>query len=347
LGPASAPVIALDGRGAERGADALAEGALEATNDGIALRVFGDLAELSRLDGASGIELIDAPDAVTNEDEPVAAVRSREGASIVLAAADVADGRSQALVSAGPTGATMAASTFALRRIHGVRRPALAVQLLVPGRDGPPTLLLDVGANSEVRPRDLVQFAYLGSAFSSAVLGVDRPRVALLSVGEESGKGTQTVTEAHAELSGAQGLDFTGNVEGRDLLAGTADVIVTDGFTGNVALKTIEGTARTVAEAVRAAAQSGPVAMAGGALLRGALGDLRRQMDPDTTGGAVMLGLRGVAVVGHGSSGPAGIANAIRLAATCVRERAVSRTAELLEATGSTRAALRDRKGAQ
>jgi glycerol-3-phosphate acyltransferase PlsX len=344
---ASAPVIALDGRGAERGADALVEGALAAAGDGVALRVFGDASELARLDGVEGIELLDAPDAVTNEDEPVATVRSREGASIVLAAADVADGRSQAHVSAGPTGATMAASTFALRRIHGVRRPALAVQLLVPGRDGPPTLLLDVGANSDVRAGDLVQFAYIGSAFSTAVLGVEHPRVALLSVGEESGKGTQAVTEAHAGLAGAVGIDFKGNVEGRDLLAGAADVIVTDGFTGNVALKTIEGTARTVADGVRAAARSGPVAMAGGALLRGALGDLRRQMDPDTTGGAVMLGLRGVAVVGHGSSGPAGIANAIRLAATCVRERAVEHTAELLEATGTTRAALRDRKSEQ
>ena len=343
MGPNSAPQVALDGRGAERGAAVLIEGASAAAADGIALRVFGDPDELAGLDGVDGIDVIEAPDAITNEDEPVASVRSRERASVVLAAADVAAGHSQALVSAGPTGATMAASTFALRRIHGVRRPALALQLLVPGNEGPPTLLLDVGANAEVRAGDLVQFAYLGSAFSTAVLGVDRPRVALLSVGEESSKGTQAVTEAHVSLQSAEGIDFVGNVEGRDLLAGVVDVIVADGFTGNVALKTIEGTARTVADAVSAAARSGPMAMAGGLMLRNALGGIRTQMDPDTTGGAVMLGLRGVAVVGHGSSGPNGIANAIRLAARSVEENAVKRTGELLAATGSTRAALRDR----
>lgn len=345
MGPSRAPHVALDGRGAERGADVLAEGALAAAADGIALRVFGDDQELSTLSGAAGIEVIDAPEAITNDDEPVATVRSRAGASVVLAAADVAAGRSDALVSAGPTGATMAASTFALRRLHGVRRPALALQLIQPAAGGT-SLLLDVGANSEVRASDLVQFAHLGAAFSTAVLGVERPRVALLSVGEESGKGTPAVTEAHAELASG-GLDFAGNVEGRELLSGAADVIVTDGFTGNVALKTIEGTALTVADAVRNAARSGPIAMAGGLLLRGALGDLRTRMDPDTTGGAVMLGLRGVAVVAHGSSGPEGIANAIRLAARSVRERAVERTAELLERTGATRAALRDRKTAE
>ncbi len=210
-----------------------------------------------------------------------------------------------------------------------------------------PRVLLDVGANSEVRPGDLVQFAFLGAAFSTAVLGIERPRVALLSVGEEPGKGTPPIVEAHAALRRAEGIEFAGNVEGRDLLTGAVEVIVTDGFTGNVALKTIEGTARAVADAVGAAARSGPVSMAGGLLLRGALGDVRRRMDPDTTGGAVMLGLRGMAVVAHGSSGPDGIANAIRLAARCVRERAVERTGELLAATGTTRAALRDRKSAE
>jgi glycerol-3-phosphate acyltransferase PlsX len=347
MGPQEAPRVALDGRGAERGAAVLIEGALAAARDGIALRVFGDANELAALKGVDGVELVEAPQAITNEDEPVAAVRSREGASVVLAAADVAGGRSDALVSAGPTGATMAASTFALRRIRGVRRPALALELLVPGGDGTTTLLLDVGANSEVRSGDLVQFAYLGAAFSTAVLAVERPRVALLSVGEEAGKGTGPVTEAHAELASGDGLDFVGNVEGRDLLGGAADVIVTDGFTGNVALKTMEGTARAVADAVRAAARSGPIAMAGGLLLRGALGDLRAEMDPDTTGGAVMLGLRGVAVVAHGSSGGKGIANAIRLAGRSVRQRAVERTAELLAETGATRGALRDRKAVE
>jgi glycerol-3-phosphate acyltransferase PlsX len=228
--------------------------------------------------------------------------------------------------------------------MQGVRRPALAVRLLVPGRTDRPVLLLDVGANSEARAVDLVQFAYLGSAFSTAVLDVERPRIGLLSVGEEQSKGSAEVVEANARLGDAGGIDFLGNIEGRDLMTGEADVVVTDGFTGNVVLKTIEGTARAVADAVGAAARSGPRAAAGGLLLRPALGTLRSQMDPDTTGGAILLGLRGLAVVGHGSSGPDGIANAIRLAAHGVEERAVERTAQLLERSGMTRGSMRDRK---
>jgi len=333
--------VALDGRGADRGAEVIVAGARAAAADGIAVRVFGDPAELRELEGVDGVEVIEAPGFISNEEEPVAAVRGKEDASIVMAAHDVAEGRSDALASAGPTGATMTAALFAMRRSQGVRRPALALQLLVPGRKGPPSLLLDVGANAEVRPGDLVQFAYLGSAFSAAVLGVERPRVALLSVGEEDKKGTQDVIEAHAALREAEGIHFIGNVEGRDLLGNAADVIVTDGFTGNVALKTMEGTARAVADAVGRAARSNPIAAAGGLLLRPALGGLRREMDPDTTGGAILLGLRGVAVVGHGSSGEAGIANAIRLAARSVEQRAVERTAELLAQHGATRSGLR------
>jgi len=343
--------VALDGRGAERGPGALVTGIRAAAADGIRLRVFGDPHELEAVAEVEGAELLPAAGEITNADEPVAAVRSRPEASVVMAARDVAEGRSQAMASAGPTGATMTAALFSLKRLQGVRRPALALQLVVPGRVGPPTLLLDVGANAEARALDLVQFAYLGAAFSEAVLGVDRPRVALLSVGEEQRKGRQDVVEAHERLSSpadggsggsASGFEFVGNVEGRDLLAGDADVVVADGFTGNIVLKTIEGTARAVAEAVRGAARSGPLAAAGGLLLRPALGGLRRQMDPDTTGGAILLGLRGVAVVGHGSSGPAGIANAVRLAAHACDERAVERTAALLEGSGATRGAMRD-----
>jgi glycerol-3-phosphate acyltransferase PlsX len=342
--------VALDGRGAERGPEAIVAGARAAAADGIAVRVFGDTLELGSLRGTDGVELVEAPGEITNADEPVAAVRGRPDASIVAAARDVAEGTSRALASAGPTGATMTASLFALRRLHGVRRPALALQLLVPGRPGPPTLLLDVGANSEARAGDLVQFAYMGAAFSAAVLGVDRPRVALLSVGEESTKGSAEVVEAHTRLAAATGgasdgeaaIRFLGNVEGRDILAGGVDVIVTDGFTGNVTLKTIEGTATAVADAVRAAARSGPLAALGGLMLRPALGGLRRRLNPDSTGGAMLLGLRGVAVVGHGRSGPEGITNAIRLAARAVEQRAIERTAALLETSGATRAALSD-----
>jgi glycerol-3-phosphate acyltransferase PlsX len=316
----------------------LIDGALAAASDGIALRVFGDPVELAPLDGVA--QIVPAPDAISNEDEPVAAVRSREQASVVLAARDTAEGRSEAVVSAGPTGATMTAALFALKRLRGVRRPSLAVQLPVPGREGPPTLMLDVGANTEARPQDLVQFGVLGAAFARAVLSVSAPRVALLSVGEEAKKGSQLVVDAHAELQRLPGIDFVGNVEGRDLLGDRADVIVTDGFTGNVVLKTLEGTAKAVGSAVGDAARSNPIAAAGGLLLRPALGGLRREMDPDETGGAILLGLRGVAVVAHGSSGPDGIANAIRLAARSVTERAIERTADLLGAAGATRGEL-------
>ncbi len=333
-------VVALDGRGAEKGSDVLAEGVRRVLADGIGVRAFGDTDELAPL-AEAGAELVSAPGEISNEDDPVAAVRSRDDASIVVAAADVAKGRSHALVSAGPTGATMTAALFALRRLSGVRRPSLAVQLPIPGHDGPPTLFLDVGANSEARSQDLVQSAVMGAAFSRAVLGVSAPRVGLLSVGEESKKGTPAVIEANAALSAMDGIDFIGNVEGRDLLARKADVIATDGFTGNVALKTLEGTAKTVSSAVGSAARSNPLSAVGGLLLRPALGGLRRQMDPDTTGGAILLGIRGVAVVAHGSSGPEGIANAIRLAATAVSERATEKTGELLEAAGATRASLK------
>jgi phosphate acyltransferase len=342
-------IVALDGRGTEQGAEAVIAGARDAAGDGIGVRVFGDPVALAAVREIDGVELVEAPDEITNADDPVAATRSRPDASVVMAARDVAEGRSDAIVSAGSTGATMTAALFALRRMQGVRRPALAVQLVVPGSSGPPTLLLDVGANSEARALDLVQFAFLGAAFSGAVLGVAEPRVALLSVGEEAKKGSREVIEAHERLAAAgdaegagAGIDFRGNIEGRDLLAGTADVIVTDGFTGNVVLKTIEGTAGAVGGAVRAAARSGARAAVGGLLLRPALGALRHQMDPDETGGAILLGLRAVAVVGHGSSGPRGVANAVRLAARAVEVQAVELTAGLLSESGMTRGAMRD-----
>jgi phosphate acyltransferase len=328
--------VALDGFGAEQGFEALAEGARTAAADGIRIRVFGPREELG-LDGVDGVEVIPTSEWIGNDEDPVPAVRAKKEASVVRAARDVAEGNSEAMVSSGSTGATMAAATFGLRRLQGVQRPALAVQLPVPGK---PVLFLDVGANVEVRAQHLVQFAFLGAAFSEAVLGVERPRVGLLSVGEEAGKGREEVADAHALLAEAAGIEFAGNVEGRDLPAGAVDVVVTDGFTGNVSLKLMEGTARTVTAAIRDAARSNPLAALGGLLMRPALGGLRRELHPDTTGGAILLGLRGIAVVGHGSAGAEGIANAVRLAARSVEVDAVGRTAALLEQGGATRGAL-------
>jgi glycerol-3-phosphate acyltransferase PlsX len=328
--------VALDGFGAERGFDALAEGARMAAADGIRLRVFGPPDRLS-LNGIPGVDVVATEEWIGNEEDPVPAVRARREASVVRAAGDVAGGNADAMVSAGSTGATMAAATFGLRRLKGVQRPALAVQLPVPGKR---VLFLDVGANVEVRAQHLVQFAFLGAAFSEAVLGVGRPRVGLLSVGEEAGKGREEVLAANAMLAAAAGIEFVGNVEGRDLPAGAADVVVTDGFTGNVALKLMEGTAKAVTGAIRDAARSSPLASIGGLMMRPALGGLRRELHPDTTGGAILLGLRGIAVVGHGSSGAEGIANAIRLAARCARLDAVGRTATLLREAGAGRGEL-------
>ena len=306
-------MIALDANGADSGRAVVAAGAELAGGD---VRLF---------DG----------DAISGHEEPALAVRSREGASIVLAARAVAAGEADALVSAGPTGATLAASVVHIRRIKGVHRPAIAALLPIPGT---PTLFLDAGANAEVRPEHLVQFAYLGAAFMEAVHGVERPRVGLLSIGEEPKKGTPDVVEAHERLAGGP-LNFVGNVEGHMVTKGAADVVVTDGFTGNVALKLMEGTASTVVGAIRDAIRSGAVSSLGGLLIRGRVGALRAQLDPNTTGGAILLGLRGVAVVAHGSSNADGIANAVRLAQRAVDEDMIGRTHRALEEAGVLRSA--------
>ncbi len=336
MAPGRGVTVALDGYGAEQGFDVLAEGARLAAADGIRVRVFGPERSLG-LDRVEGVEVVPTQEWIGNDEDPVPAVRSKPEASVVRAARDVAEDGADAMVSPGSTGATMAAATFGLRRLKGVQRPALAVQLPVPGKQ---VLFLDVGANVEVRAQHLVQFAFLGAAFSAAVLEVENPSVGLLTVGEEAGKGRGEVVEAHHVLSAAPGIEFAGNVEGRDLPAGTADVVVTDGFTGNVALKLMEGTAKTVAGAVGDAARSNPISLLGGLLLKPALGGLRRELHPDTTGGAILLGLRGIAVVGHGSSGAEGIANAVRLAARCAEVDAVGRTAALLREGGAGRGAL-------
>jgi len=336
VAPGRRVTVALDGYGAEQGFDVLAEGARLAAADGVGVRVFGPERALG-LEGVEGVEVVPTSQWIGNDEDPVPAVRAKSEAAVVRAARDVAEDAADAMVSCGSTGATMAAATFGLRRLKGVQRPALAVQVPVPGK---PVLFLDVGANVEVRAQHLVQFAFLGAAFSAAVLEVAAPTVGLLTVGEEAGKGREEVVEAHRLLSAAPGIEFAGNVEGRDLPASVVDVVVTDGFTGNVALKLMEGTAKTVAGAVGDAARSNPVSALGGLLMKPALGGLRRELHPDTTGGAILLGLRGIAVVGHGSSGPEGIANAVRLAARCAEVDAVGRTAALLREGGAGRGAL-------
>ena len=320
-------MIAVDANGADAGPAVVAEGARLSGEPtmvfGHGLPASGDL-----------VQTVEAP-AVPGSDNPVRAVRSNPEASIVRAAAAVADGRAEALVSAGSTGPTLAAATLAVKRLKGVHRPALAVLVPIPAK---PVLLLDCGANVEVRPEHLVQFAYMGSAFMEVVMGVDRPSVGLLSVGEESGKGTPDVLEARERLEGGP-LNFAGNLEGFDLPGAGADVVVADGFTGNIALKVLEGTSRVVRDAIREAITSGPVSSAGGLLIRGAVGRLRERIDPENVGGAILLGLRKPVVVGHGSFGPKGIASAVALARRAVDEDMVGRTHAALEAAGALRSA--------
>jgi glycerol-3-phosphate acyltransferase PlsX len=326
-------VVAVDANGADGGPELVAEGA---RRSGVDVLLFGPAA---RMDGCAGrVELIDAPQGIGNRAEPARAVRATPDASVVQAARAVADGRADALVSAGSTGATLAAGLFHVGRLRGVHRPAVAVLLPVPGR---PTLLLDAGAGVEARPEHLVQFALMGAAFMGAAHGLERPRVGLVSNGEEAEKGPAAVVEAHRRLAGlGEGaLEFVGNVEGGDLTAGRADVVVTDGFTGNVALKLMEGTARTVVGAVRGAIRSGPVSALGGLLVRGSLSGLRDQLDPNAVGGAILLGLRSLAVVAHGGASADGVSAAVRLARRAADERTVERTAANLEAAGALRSA--------
>ena len=318
-------MIALDANGADRGAATVAEGG---RTSGVPVRIFGPAAEIGAAD-----DVVDAPVAITNEDEPARAVRARPDASLVQAAKAVSSGDCTAVVSAGPTGALMAASLFHLKRMKGVHRPAAAVMLPVPGR---PTLLLDSGANVEARAEYLVQWAYMGAMYMEAVHGVARPAVGLLSNGTEAKKGTPEIIEANERLTGGA-LNFVGNVEGGDIMGGELDVVVTDGFTGNVALKAVEGTAKTVTGAVRDAVKSNPVTLLGGLLLSRKLGQLRHELSQDQVGGGIMLGLRGVAVAAHGDATPVGIANAVRLAQRAVDERMIERTEQALRAAGVLR----------
>jgi phosphate acyltransferase len=324
-------VIAVDANGADQGPAAVAEGVRRSR---LPVMLFGPEPEIR---GPAGrlAEIVHAPETIRAGEDSVAAVRSKRDASIVQAARAVADGRAGALVSAGSTGPTLAAATLSIKRLRGVFRPALAVLLPVPGG---PVLLLDAGASLEVRPEHLVQFAYLGAGFMEAVVGVERPKVGLLSVGEESGKGTPSVLTAHERIAEGD-LNFVGNLEGFDIPTAAAHVVVADGFTGNVALKVLEGTVKAFTGQIRTRVRSGALSSVGGLLVRGKLRGLRDELDPERVGGAILLGLRKPVVVGHGSFGPVGIEHAIRLASRAVEEDMVGRTGTALEAAGVLRSA--------
>jgi glycerol-3-phosphate acyltransferase PlsX len=315
--------VAVDAMGGDRAPEAVVAGALEAASDSIVPVLFGP----AGLD-AQGLELVEAPDTIAMHEKPVEAVRSKPQSSLVAACRAVGEGNAAAVISAGNTGAMLAACLFEIRRLPEVDRPAIAA--VIPSRRGP-TVLLDAGANADARPEHLAQFAEMGAIFTEEVLGLPNPEVRLLSIGEEPEKGSQLVLEAH-DLIERSGLNFGGNVESRALLEGAGEVVVTDGFTGNVALKLLEGTIKSLLDALRDEIYASTRGKVGGLLIRPAARHLRERLDPDTYGGAHLLGLRGVAVIAHGNSSPRAIANAIRLAARGVEHDIVHRLSERLGA---------------
>jgi len=298
--------VAVDAMGGDRGPDEVVAGALAAAGDGIVPILYGD-ASLA----AHGLEHVVTTQVIAMDEKPAEAVRAKPESSLVAACRSIGAGTADAVVSAGNTGAMLAAGLLEIRRLEGVMRPAIAVPILA--RDGP-SVLLDCGANADARPEHLLQFAHMGAIFAEEILGVPSPEVRLLSIGEEPEKGNQLTLEAHKLLAEST-LNFAGNTESRNLLVKAADVVVTDGFTGNVALKALEGTVLTVLQGLRAEITKTALGKLGGALIRPATRRLLTRLDPETYGGAYLLGLRGLAVIAHGNSSRTAIANAIRLAA--------------------------------
>jgi phosphate acyltransferase len=328
--------VAVDAGGADLGPAEVAAGATNAAAAGaIEVLLYGPATEIGEV--GPGVTVIDAPVSIAKASDPAHAVRSTPDASIVRAAKAVASGEAQALVSGGSTGSALAAGLFNIKRDRGIYRPALALPL--PMLDGPPVLLLDVGANVSCRPEHLVQFAHMGSAFSHAVLGCEQPRVALLSNGEEPNKGTPDLVYVHEQLTGSvgTGLNFIGNIEGNHITDGVADVVVMDGFIGNITLKLIEGVSDRTLRGVHDAELSSPRAKLGGRMLKPAMRRLRDDIDPERPGGAYLLGLRRLGVVAHGRFTRRGFQRAIEVAAHGVEEDVISAVRSALAAAGALR----------
>ncbi len=326
--------IAIDAMGGDRAPSEIVAGALLAAEElGVEVLLVGhDEAVRPLLPAGAlpeGVMLEHAPDLVTMDEEPAAAARTKKDSSLVRSATAVREGRAQAMVGAGNTGATMAAALLRMGRIRGIARPAIAVPIPVPGADHP-QLLIDGGSTVDCAPEWLVQFASMGREYARTRLGVDQPTVGLLSNGEEPGKGDELRKKAFELLRDAPG--FHGNVEGRDLMHGTVNVVVTDGFTGNVALKTLEGALRAAVNLVFGVLESTPEAREAGKVVTPLLLDAASVLDPDSTGGAVLLGVDGVCVISHGSSSARAVVNATRVAAECVDTDVVGRLKEAIRA---------------
>src|SRR4051794_35292526 len=310
--------VAVDAMGGDKAPEEIVAGAVQASREhGIPVVLVGQPDVLATVD-TGGLDILPASEVIAMDEDPANGVRRKKDSSLVRAAEAVSDGRASAMVSAGNTGATMASALLRMGRIKGVNRPAIATPIPVPG--GSPTVLLDAGANSECQAEWLVQFAQMGAVLARERYGVARPKIGLLSIGEEAEKGNSLVKETHKLLKDAAigDAEFVGNVEGRDIMTDAVDVIVTDGFTGNVALKTLEGGMRALVGALFEVFGSTDEAKAAAESLMPALLPLYAQLDPETYGGAMLLGVDGVCIISHGSSSATAIVNAVRVAADMV-----------------------------
>ena len=319
--------IAVDAMGGDHAPDAIVAGARSAASAGTPVVLVGP-ADLGERVDLGDLPLIEAGEVIEMDEDGGKAVRRKKDSTLVRAAEAVRDGHASAMVSAGNTGATMASALLRMGRISGVNRPAIATPIPVPG--GRPTVLLDAGANAEVQPEWLVQFAQMGSIFSRHRFGIDAPKVGLLSIGEEPGKGDSLRKETYpllVEAAASSDLNFVGNVEGRDVMADTADVVVADGFVGNVVLKTLEGGMKTVVAALLEAFGSAPEYQAAAETLMPALLPLYETLDPETYGGAMLLGVDGVCIISHSSSSERAIVNAIGVAREMVEADVVGEIA--------------------
>jgi phosphate acyltransferase len=331
------PLVAVDAMGGDRAPSEVVAGALLSAEAGISVLLVGQepivaplLDGIDPKDRLGSIEFLHAGEVVTMDDDPAKSVRRKKDSSLVRCAEAVRDGRADAMVSAGNTGATMASALLRMGRIRGIARPAVVTP--IPGPLSTPTLLLDAGATVDCAPEWLVQFARMGAEYARFHHGIEQARIGLLSIGEEMGKGDEMRKRAYDLLSKLPG--FIGNVEGSDLTLGRADVVVTDGFTGNVALKTIEGGMRTILR-LTAEALNLPVGDARvGEVLEPVLGPAVAQYDPDAFGGAVLLGIDGVCVISHGASNARNIDTAIKVAAECAEAGIVHRMKEAISHHG-------------
>ncbi|MGA1298887.1 MAG: phosphate acyltransferase PlsX [Ilumatobacteraceae bacterium] len=321
--------IAVDALGGDRAPQEVLAGVRDAVALGIPVVLVGP----PDLEGRGDLPLIPATEFIAMDDDPGKSVRTKKDSTLVRAAEAVRDGKASAMISAGNTGATMASALLRMGRIKGVSRPAIATPIPVPG--GTPTVLLDAGANAEVQADWLVQFAQMGSVYAEYRYGISSPRVGLLSIGEEPGKGDSLRKEAYELLSVAPGIDFIGNVEGRDVMSDAVDVVVTDGFTGNVVLKTLEGGMKTLVRALMDAFSSKPEYKGHADVLLPALLPLYESVDPDTTGGAILLGVDGVCIISHGSSSARAIVNGIKVAADMVERDIVGRIRAAIATTSN------------